>query len=84
MEIKRRCVITHQILDRSNLFRVVKDKDDNVSIDLSYNKQGRGAYILKDKDVILQAKKKDALTRALHHKVDGNIYDQLLELLKGE
>ena len=84
MEVKRRCVLTHQILDRKNLFRVVIDKESNISIDLSYNKQGRGAYILRDIDVIKQAKKKDALARALHHKVDQTIYDQLLELVKGE
>lgn len=84
MEVKRRCCFSHQILDRSKLFRVVKDKSGIISIDLSYNKQGRGAYLLRDKEVIIQAKKKDSLARTLHHKVDGEIYDQLLEILKGE
>ena len=84
MEVKRCCIITHRILDRSNLFRVVKDKDDNISIDLSYNIKGRGAYISKDIDTINLAKKKDSLSRALRHKVDQSIYDQLLELVKGE
>ena len=84
MLVKRRCILTHLYTDRTNLFKVVKDKDGNISIDLSYNKQGRGAYLLRDKEVIIQAKKKDSLARTLHHKVDGEIYDQLLEILKGE
>ena len=84
MEVKRCCVITRQILDRSLLFRVVKDKDGNISIDLSYNTKGRGAYILKDVSVIETAKKKDALSRALRHKVDKSIYDELIILAKGE
>ena len=84
MEVKRRCTLTHEIKDRTNLFRVVKDKEGNISIDLSYNKQGRGAYISRDKEVIMLAKKKDVLSRALHQKVDQSIYDQLLALLKGE
>ena len=84
MDIKRTCVITRQIYNRKQLFRVVKDKDGNISIDLSYNVKGRGAYISKDIDVITKAKKKDALSRALRHKVDESIYDQLIELLKGQ
>ena len=84
MEVKRCCVISRQILDRSDLFRVVKDKDNNISIDLSYNKKGRGAYISKDISVIELAKKKDALSRALRHNVDKSIYDELIKLVKGE
>ena len=84
MLIKRRCIITHDILDRTELFRVVKDKDNNISIDLSYKKQGRGAYLARDKEVILRAKNKDVLSRALRHKVDQSIYDQLLQLLEEE
>ena len=84
MLVKRRCIVTHVSLDRTELFRVVKDKDDNISIDLSYNKQGRGAYLTRDKEVILRAKSKDVLSRALHHKVDKRIYDQLLQLLEEE
>ena len=84
MLVKRRCIVTHVSLDRTELFRVVKDKDDNISIDLSYNKQGRGAYLTRDKEVILRAKSKDVLSRALRHKVDKTIYDQLLQLLEEE
>lgn len=84
MKIKRCCVLTREITDRYNLFRVVVDKDGNISIDLSYNKEGRGAYILKDISVIETAKKKDALSRALRHKVDESIYDELIKLVKGE
>ena len=84
MEIKRRCIVTHASLDRTELFRVVKDKEGNISIDLSYNKQGRGAYLTRDREIILKAKNKDMLSRALRHKVDKTIYEQLLELLEGE
>jgi len=84
MSVKRCCVFTHQIVDRSKLFRVVKDVNGNISIDLSYKKQGRGAYILRDIEVINKAKKKDALARSLHQKIDPSIYDQLIEIMKGE
>ncbi|MBO4285974.1 MAG: YlxR family protein [Bacilli bacterium] len=84
MLVKRRCILTHVSLDRTELFRVVKDKDDNISIDLSYKKQGRGAYLSRDREVIIKAKNKDILSRALRHKVDKSIYDQLLQLLEEE
>lgn len=84
MDVKRCCVITRQILDRSLLFRVVKDHKGIISIDLSYNTKGRGAYILKDVSIIETAKKKDALSRALRHKVDVSVYEELIKLAKGE
>ena len=84
MIIKRKCIVTRQVLDRQSLFKVVKDKDNNISIDLSYNKPGRGAYISKDINVIETAKNKDALSRALKGKVDKTIYDELINLVKGE
>ena len=81
--VKRRCCFTHQILDRNLLFRVVKSNDAKISIDLSYKAEGRGAYILRDEEVINKAKKKDSLSKALRIKVDPSIYDELINLVKG-
>ena len=84
MEITRTCVVTRKKLPRHLLYKICKDKDGNVSIDLSYSKQGRSAYLSKDKAVILSAKKKDSLSKALKMKVDMSIYDELLEIVEGE
>ena len=84
MIVMRRCCFTHQLLERKDLYRVVRNKEGKVNIDLSYKAEGRGAYILKDVDVISKAKKKDTLSKALRHKVDQVVYDELITLAKGE
>lgn len=79
--VTRMCIFTRNKCDRKDLFRVVKTKEGEILIDMDGSIQGRGTYISKDKEVILKAKKKDALSRGLKCKVPEEIYDQLLNLL---
>ena len=79
--VTRMCIFTHNKCDRKDLFRIVKTNQDVILIDVDGSIQGRGTYISKDKEVILKAKKKDALSRGLRCKVPEEIYDQLLNLL---
>lgn len=74
-------VVTRNILARTDMFRVVKTNEGRIVIDLSYKLKGRGAYIEKDKSIILLAEKKKALSRALKAPVDENIYKELIALL---
>ena len=48
----RTCVVTGEKLDKRDLLRIVRDKDLNVSIDLTGKMNGRGAYIKKDIKVL--------------------------------
>lgn len=75
------CIVTRNIVPISELFRVVRTKSGEVIVDISNNIKGRGAYIKKDKDVILKAKKKNLLSKALKTNVNEDIYQQLIELL---
>ena len=52
----RSCVITKEKFPKKELIRVVKTKEGNVEIDLTGKMNGHGAYLKKDKDVILKAK----------------------------
>ena len=81
MTINRMCIVTRNIVPISELFRVVRTKSGEVIVDISNNIKGRGAYIKKDKDVILKAKKKNLLSKALKTNVNEDIYQQLIELL---
>lgn len=75
------CIVTRNIVPTSELFRIVRTKSGEVIVDISNNIKGRGAYIKKDKDVILKAKKKNLLSKALKANVNEDIYQQLIELL---
>ena len=50
----------------------------NVFVDDTNKANGRGAYLKKDKDVILKAKDSKVLERHLEVKVPESIYDELI------
>lgn len=80
----RSCVITKEKLPKQELFRVVRTTDGVVEVDLTGKKNGRGAYLKKDRDTILKAQKTKILDRYLECPVLENVYLELLEKLNEE
>ena len=79
--ILRTCVVTRESLEKKDLFRVVRTPEKTVIIDLKGKANGRGAYLKKDKEVILKAKKSKILDKQLEVAVPDSIYDELINLL---
>ena len=77
----RSCVVTGEKLEKKELIRVVRDNTNRVFVDLSGKANGRGAYLKKDKDVILKAQKTKVLDKMLEVNVPEEIYTMLLELI---
>lgn len=77
--IVRRCIVTHESHEKRDLIRVVRTPDGRVVIDNTGKVNGRGAYLVRNKEVILLAQKKNALSQALNIEVDQIIYEKLLE-----
>ncbi len=67
---------------KKEMIRIVRSKDGDVSIDPTGKKSGRGAYLSKDKDTILQAKKKNTLANQLQAKIDDSLYDELIAFVE--
>ena len=61
----RTCVVTNEKLDKRDMLRIVKDKEGNVSIDLTGKMNGRGAYIKRDVKVLDEAIKKRSLEKKM-------------------
>ncbi|EIJ81461.1 hypothetical protein PB1_00910 [Bacillus methanolicus PB1] len=80
----RKCVATGEMKPKKELVRIVRSKEGAVSIDPTGKKSGRGAYLSKDKEAILLAKKKNILANHLQTTIDETIYDELLELIEKE
>ena len=79
----RKCVVTNEMKPKKDLIRVVRSPEGEVLIDVTGKKNGRGAYISKGREFFEEAKKKDILSRHLNVKVTDDIYDQLIEQVKG-
>lgn len=80
----RKCVATGEMKPKKELVRIVRSKEGEVSIDLTGKKSGRGAYLSKDKEAVLQAKKKNTLSNHLQVAIDESLYEELLELIEKE
>ena len=77
----RTCAVTNEKLPKKELVRIVRDKDGNVSVDLTGKANGRGVYLKGDIEVIEKAKKSKALDRKLEVNIPDNIYDELMEVV---
>jgi predicted RNA-binding protein YlxR (DUF448 family) len=81
--VLRTCVCSKEVLEKKDLFRIVRTPEGNVIIDPVGKANGRGAYLKKDKEVILKAQKTKVLDRHLEVKVPDSIYEELLGLING-
>lgn len=73
----RKCVACQEMKPKKELIRVVRTPEEEVLIDLSGKKAGRGAYLCGKVSCFKLAKKSRALDRALKQTVGMEIYDQL-------
>ena len=78
---ERTCVITKEKTLKKDLLRVVRDKEGNVSVDITGKANGRGAYLKKDKEVINKAKTTKGLERILEVEIPESIYEEMLNLV---
>ena len=77
----RMCVVTREKFPKNELIRVVKTPEGKVIIDESGKANGRGAYLKKDKEVFLKARKSRVLDKQLEIEVPLEIFDELNNLL---
>ena len=78
----RTCIVTKEVLPKQKLFRVVINKDKEVSIDLTGKQNGRGVYLKKNIEVINKAKNLKILDKKLEVEIDEKLYEDLINLIK--
>lgn len=78
---ERTCVVTKEKTQKKDLLRVVRDKEGNVSIDLTGKSNGRGAYLKKDAEVIEKARKTKVLEKVLEVSIPDEIYEEMLNTI---
>lgn len=77
----RSCVVTKEKLPKKELIRVVKDKEGNVTVDVTGKANGRGAYLKKDLKVFEEAFKRKVLDRHLETEVNETILEELKKVI---
>lgn len=80
----RTCIVTKEKIDKKDLIRIVKNKEENVFIDLTGKANGHGIYLKKDLDVIKKARSGKILNKALETEVTNTIYDELEKIVRSD
>lgn len=78
----RKCVVSGEMKPKKEMVRIVKSKEGDVTIDPTGKKNGRGAYISLDTELVEKAKNKKLFNQALNAQVDDSFYDELIEYIE--
>lgn len=78
----RQCLGCREMKPKSELIRVVRSPEGEVSLDFRGKKPGRGAYLCPDPACLAKAKKNRAIERAFSAPVDPEVYAALEAQMK--
>lgn len=71
------CLGCSEMKSKKELIRVVKNKEGEISLDLTGRKAGRGAYICKDIECLRKARKARRLEKSFECRIDDEVYDSM-------
>ena len=73
----RKCIGCNEMKNKKELLRVVRTPDEQIVLDTTGKKAGRGAYICRNEQCLTKAFKEKRLERALKKEIARNVYDEL-------
>lgn len=79
---QRMCVGCRQMKEKSQLIRVVRSPEGEVSLDFRGKKPGRGAYVCPSPECLKKVRKSRALERAFSAPLPDEVWEQLEEQMK--
>ena len=73
----RKCIGCGEMKSKKELIRVIKTPEDEIVVDKTGKKNGRGAYICNSLDCLSKAVKTKALERSLKVAIPKEVYETL-------
>jgi predicted RNA-binding protein YlxR (DUF448 family) len=71
------CLGCQEMKPKKELIRIVKNKENEISVDFTGKKAGRGAYICKNAECFQKARKTKRLERAFEAPISAEVYSTL-------
>lgn len=75
----RQCVGCQQMKPKKDMMRVLKTPEDEMTLDTTGKKNGRGAYLCKDMECLKKARKNKGLERSFKMSIPDTVYDSLIK-----
>lgn len=73
----RQCVGCGEMKGKKDMVRVLKTVENEICLDATGKKNGRGAYICRSRDCLVQARKNRGLERSFRMSIPNEVYDTL-------
>lgn len=73
----RKCIGCQEMKNKKEMMRVIKTTENDVVLDITGKKNGRGAYICFSKDCFEKAVKNKSLERSLKMSIPQDVYESL-------
>lgn len=74
---QRTCMGCNQKKDKKDLIRIVKNKENEITLDITGKKDGRGAYICNDEKCLERVIKSKRLEKIFEMQITEEIYESL-------
>lgn len=78
----RKCVACGEGKPKKELIRIVKNSENEISVDINGKMNGRGAYICSNIECLALAQKGKKLSRALEVEVPNGVYEDLKKIIE--
>lgn len=79
----RKCVGCNEMKTKKELIRVIKTPEDQIEIDFTGRKNGRGAYICNSIECLNKAFKNKGLERSLKVEIPETVRESLTKEIEG-
>lgn len=73
----RQCVGCGEMKGKKEMMRVLKTPEDQIILDITGKKNGRGAYLCISKECLMKARKNKGLERSFKMSIPSEVYDNL-------
>ena len=73
----RKCIGCQEMKNKKDMMRVIKTPEDELVLDTTGKKNGRGAYLCFSKECFEKAVKTKGLERSLKMNIPSTVYDSL-------
>ena len=73
----RQCVGCQEMKSKKELLRVLRTAEDEIVLDATGRKNGRGAYLCFSRECLAKARKNKGLERSLKMNIPPDVYDSL-------
>ncbi len=78
---QRSCIVCRTQKSKTDLLRIVKNKENIIKIDTVGKEPGRGAYICYNMECLENAKKSKKLEKSLEIKINDEIYNEIKNII---